>query len=216
MIGTKITLWAHQKVYTHKSVYTARSANAPLSATFKRRCGEAETPIADLPRLILESPRAYPPAPIKRRDSETKLIFEETKWGKRNAKLSGTVAAVAPASDVTLRDELHWPSSYRHSLALGSAKSTPDACFCYLRGVTRHDPLGPYSHGRSLLFSSHLSAMVTFKMFRSTAASDDFRSSDEKALVRRLDIFLMTFGCLSQGALGCRSHRRLKLTFGSH
>ncbi|KAJ5366298.1 hypothetical protein N7541_000239 [Penicillium brevicompactum] len=40
--------------------------------------------------------------------------------------------------------------------------------------------------------------MVTFKIFRSTGVSDDFRSSDEKALVRRLDIFLMTFGCLSQ------------------
>ncbi|CAG8360976.1 unnamed protein product [Penicillium salamii] len=42
--------------------------------------------------------------------------------------------------------------------------------------------------------------MVTFKMLRSssTDATSDFRSPDEKALVRRLDIFLMTFGCLSQ------------------
>ncbi|KAJ5873859.1 Major facilitator superfamily domain general substrate transporter [Penicillium soppii] len=40
--------------------------------------------------------------------------------------------------------------------------------------------------------------MVTFKMFRRNAPTSDFRSPDEKALVRRLDIFLMTFGCLSQ------------------
>ncbi|CAG8150192.1 unnamed protein product [Penicillium salamii] len=42
--------------------------------------------------------------------------------------------------------------------------------------------------------------MVTFKMLRSssTDATSDLRSPDEKALVRRLDIFLMTFGCLSQ------------------
>jgi hypothetical protein len=44
--------------------------------------------------------------------------------------------------------------------------------------------------------------MVTFKMFRRNAPTSDFRSPDEKALVRRLDIFLMTFGCLSQGTLG--------------
>jgi hypothetical protein len=44
--------------------------------------------------------------------------------------------------------------------------------------------------------------MVTFKMFRrDTPTNNDFRSPDEKALVRRLDIFLMTFGCLSQGTL---------------
>lgn len=41
--------------------------------------------------------------------------------------------------------------------------------------------------------------MVSFKMFRRNAADVDIRSPDEKALVRRLDIFLMTFGCLSQG-----------------
>ncbi|KAJ5559064.1 Major facilitator superfamily domain general substrate transporter [Penicillium sp. DV-2018c] len=41
--------------------------------------------------------------------------------------------------------------------------------------------------------------MVSFKIFhRGVSANSDFRSPDEKALVRRLDIFLMTFGCLSQ------------------
>jgi hypothetical protein len=46
--------------------------------------------------------------------------------------------------------------------------------------------------------------MVSFKLWPRRTASNDFRSLDEKALVRRLDIFLMTFGCLSQGALGAR------------
>ncbi|KAI2766822.1 hypothetical protein DTO012A8_7972 [Penicillium roqueforti] len=41
--------------------------------------------------------------------------------------------------------------------------------------------------------------MVSFKMFRRKASTNvDFRSPEEKALVRRLDMFLMTFGCLSQ------------------
>ncbi|KAJ5783111.1 hypothetical protein N7457_004885 [Penicillium paradoxum] len=41
--------------------------------------------------------------------------------------------------------------------------------------------------------------MVSFKPFRRDASTDvDIRSPDEKALVRRLDIWLMTFGCLSQ------------------
>lgn len=47
--------------------------------------------------------------------------------------------------------------------------------------------------------------MVSFKMFRRNASTNiDIRSPEEKALVRRLDMFLMTFGCLSQGALGYR------------
>jgi hypothetical protein len=42
--------------------------------------------------------------------------------------------------------------------------------------------------------------MVSFKPFRRNASNIDVRSPEEKALVRRLDIFLMTFGCISQGA----------------
>lgn len=42
--------------------------------------------------------------------------------------------------------------------------------------------------------------MVSFKQFRRNVSTDvDIRSPEEKALVRRLDMFLMTFGCLSQG-----------------
>ena len=60
--------------------------------------------------------------------------------------------------------------------------------------------------------------MVTFKMLRrNVSTNDDFRSPDEKALVRRLDIYLMTFGCLSQGALSCRSRlTKRKLTGSSY
>jgi hypothetical protein len=52
--------------------------------------------------------------------------------------------------------------------------------------------------------------MVSFKLWPRSVPSDDIRSSDEKALVRRLDIFLMTFGCLSQGALGANPFNRSK------
>jgi hypothetical protein len=46
--------------------------------------------------------------------------------------------------------------------------------------------------------------MVSFKSFgRLKVAAKHERSADEKALVRRLDIFLMTFGCLSQGKFDC-------------
>lgn len=48
--------------------------------------------------------------------------------------------------------------------------------------------------------------MVSFKPFRRNASNVDIRSPEEKALVRRLDIFLMTFGCISQGALGYPSN----------
>lgn len=55
--------------------------------------------------------------------------------------------------------------------------------------------------------------MVSFKMFRRNASTDvDIRSPEEKALVRRLDMFLMTFGCLSQGALGYRLHPQLEIS----
>ncbi|OOO06664.1 major facilitator superfamily MFS_1 [Aspergillus oryzae] len=40
--------------------------------------------------------------------------------------------------------------------------------------------------------------MVSFKFSRTALARHHVRSPDEKALVRRLDIFLLTFGCLSQ------------------
>ncbi|KAB8237126.1 hypothetical protein ETB97_010302 [Aspergillus alliaceus] len=40
--------------------------------------------------------------------------------------------------------------------------------------------------------------MVSFKLGLTALARHHERSSDEKALVRRLDIFLLTFGCLSQ------------------
>lgn len=48
--------------------------------------------------------------------------------------------------------------------------------------------------------------MVSWDFFRRNASTNEFsaapeRSSDEKALVRRLDIFLLSFGCLSQGRL---------------
>ena len=48
--------------------------------------------------------------------------------------------------------------------------------------------------------------MVPWKLFRHTRISNSDspernyeRTSEEKALVRRLDSFLLTFGCLSQG-----------------
>lgn len=54
--------------------------------------------------------------------------------------------------------------------------------------------------------------MVSFKMFRRNASTDvDIRSPEEKSLVRRLDMFLMTFGCLSQGALGYRLPSQLEI-----
>lgn len=38
------------------------------------------------------------------------------------------------------------------------------------------------------------------KVFRRGDSVDEYvRSADERALVRRLDMFLLTFGCLSQG-----------------
>lgn len=38
------------------------------------------------------------------------------------------------------------------------------------------------------------------KLFRRGHTADDYvRTADERALVRRLDTFLLTFGCLSQG-----------------
>lgn len=53
--------------------------------------------------------------------------------------------------------------------------------------------------------------MVSFKIFRRKASTNvDFRSPEEKALVRRLDMFLMTFGCLSQGALAYKSPHGLR------
>jgi hypothetical protein len=55
--------------------------------------------------------------------------------------------------------------------------------------------------------------MVSFKMFRRNASTDvDIRSPEEKALVRRLDMFLMTFGCLSQGVLGYKLLSRLGIS----
>ncbi|KAJ5102257.1 hypothetical protein NUU61_004479 [Penicillium alfredii] len=40
--------------------------------------------------------------------------------------------------------------------------------------------------------------MVSWNVFRRNAVVEDGRSPEEKALVRRLDIFLLTFGCISQ------------------
>lgn len=55
--------------------------------------------------------------------------------------------------------------------------------------------------------------MVSFKMFRRNASTDvDIRSPEEKALVRRLDMFLMTFGCLSQGGLRYRVLSKLEIS----
>ncbi|QRD91241.1 putative allantoate permease [Aspergillus flavus] len=53
--------------------------------------------------------------------------------------------------------------------------------------------LVPFVH-----FASLSIAMVSFKFSRTALARHHVRSPDEKALVRRLDIFLLTFGCLSQ------------------
>lgn len=43
--------------------------------------------------------------------------------------------------------------------------------------------------------------MKTFQNLRDKNGSIqvDARSAEEKGLVRRLDVFLMTFGCISQG-----------------
>jgi hypothetical protein len=43
------------------------------------------------------------------------------------------------------------------------------------------------------------------KLFRHGDPVDEYvRTADERALVRRLDTFLLTFGCLSQGTTAYR------------
>jgi hypothetical protein len=43
------------------------------------------------------------------------------------------------------------------------------------------------------------------KIFRRGDPADGYvRAADERALVRRLDTFLLTFGCLSQGRVASR------------
>lgn len=41
--------------------------------------------------------------------------------------------------------------------------------------------------------------MFSFKNRHQSQTGTNGRASDEKALVRRLDMFLLTFGCISQG-----------------
>lgn len=56
------------------------------------------------------------------------------------------------------------------------------------------------------------------KLFRRGDPADDYvRTADERALVRRLDTFLLTFGCLSQGttAYGFKTHCMIKGLTGS-
>lgn len=43
--------------------------------------------------------------------------------------------------------------------------------------------------------------MGPFTFHRHARTGGHERSADEKALVRRLDTFLLTFGCISQGEL---------------
>lgn len=104
----------------------------------------------------LESPQACPPAPIKRRNCETKLIFEETKWGKKECQAIWLCGSCGSGIQC---DSKGWALLAQLLSALACPRIcevTPDACFCYLRGVTRPDPRGLYSHG-SLVFSPHIS-----------------------------------------------------------
>lgn len=43
------------------------------------------------------------------------------------------------------------------------------------------------------------SSMVSLRFFRSAKAAQGVHSPAERGLVRRLDTFLLTFGCISQG-----------------
>lgn len=111
--------------------------------------------------------------------------------------------AVLPVSLVAVCDSYH-PASSLKAGANASYARRPATFARHSRCCRRKEGLNTIrQNGLSNGYiSSDLAShtMVSFAFLnRLPTATKHVRSPDEKSLVRRLDIFLMTFGCISQG-----------------